>query len=87
MLNCRQATQLISKSLDVSLPLAERLRVRIHLLACRACTRYRAHLRFLAKLVRDRMQVANSGEGIEGPGMPHAVRERIRNAIAGRGKA
>ncbi len=86
MLNCRESTQLISKSLDRSLPLPEWLALRIHLLVCRACTRYRAHLRFLKKLVRERMRAANGGEGITGPGMPAAARERIRNVIAGQGK-
>lgn len=86
MLNCREATQLISKSFDGSLPLSERLAVRIHLLVCRACTRYQAHLRFLTGLVRDRMRVLNGGESITGLGMPPADRERIRNVIAGWGK-
>lgn len=85
MLNCREATQLISKSLDGSLPLSERLAMRIHLMVCDACTRYRAHLRFLRELLRERMRVADGGEGIAGPGMPPAVRERVGKAIARRG--
>jgi hypothetical protein len=49
MLNCRQATRLISQSMDSSLPWHRRLGVRFHLLYCVWCRRYAAHLRFLRK--------------------------------------
>lgn len=44
---CAQMTRLISKELDHPLPLATRLRMRIHFLACCYCERYKRNLRFL----------------------------------------
>ncbi len=82
MLNCREATELISKSLDRSLSLSERLRVTIHLLVCRACTRYRAHLRFLRRSVREATRLFGTGEFAAGPGLSREARDRIRKAIA-----
>ena len=49
MLNCRQATRLISQSMDANLRWYQRLAVRFHLLYCVWCRRYAAQLRFLRK--------------------------------------
>lgn len=38
--NCREVTQLVLLSQDRQLPLADRLRVRLHLAVCRACPRF-----------------------------------------------
>lgn len=47
MLNCRQVTRLVSRSMDERLPWHLRLGVRIHLLYCVWCRRYLAQVRFL----------------------------------------
>lgn len=49
MLNCRQATRLISQSMDTTLPWHRRLAVKLHLLYCVWCRRYSAQLRVLRK--------------------------------------
>jgi hypothetical protein len=53
MLNCREATRLISQSLDAKLPWHRRLAMRVHLLYCVWCRRYAAQLRFLRKATRE----------------------------------
>ncbi len=53
MLNCREATRLISQSLDAKLPWDQRLGLRFHLLYCIWCRRYATQLRFLRKATRE----------------------------------
>ena len=53
MLNCRQATRLISQSLDAKLPWHRRLQMKVHLLYCVWCRRYAAQLKFLRKATRE----------------------------------
>jgi cytochrome c-type biogenesis protein CcmH/NrfG len=53
MLNCREATRLISQSMDARLPWHRRLAIRVHLLYCVWCRRYAAQLQFLHKATRE----------------------------------
>jgi hypothetical protein len=53
MLNCREATRLISQSMDVKLPFHRRLMMRVHLLYCVWCRRYAAQLQFLRRATRE----------------------------------
>ena len=53
MLNCRQATRLISQSLDAKLPWHRRLQMKVHLLYCAWCRRYAAQLKFLRRATRE----------------------------------
>ncbi len=53
MLNCREATRLISQSLDAKLPWHRRLAMRVHLLYCVWCRRYATQLQFLRKATRE----------------------------------
>ena len=52
MLNCKQVSELVSQSLDRRLSLRERLGVRMHLLMCDMCRRYRRQLLFLSRASR-----------------------------------
>lgn len=47
MLTCKQASQLISQSLDQPLSRLDRFKLRFHLLICDACTRFNRQLRQL----------------------------------------
>jgi Putative zinc-finger len=44
---CREASRLLSQSQDGSLPLAQWVRLRLHLAVCEACTRFARQLRLL----------------------------------------
>ena len=48
MLTCKQASQLISQSLDHPLSLSNRIQLRLHLLICDACSRFRKQLEQLS---------------------------------------
>lgn len=52
LINCRQATRLISQSMDDKLPWHRRLAMRVHLLYCVWCRRYAAQLHILRKATR-----------------------------------
>ena len=49
---CKEATRLLSRLQDERLSLAERCKLRLHLLACEACTRFEHQL----ELVREAMR-------------------------------
>lgn len=47
MLNCKQASQLISQGLDRELSLRERFGLKLHLLICKYCKRFSQQLKQL----------------------------------------
>lgn len=51
-LSCKEASRLISQSLDQKLTPAQRAALRVHLSACEACTRFGAHLNTLRAAMR-----------------------------------
>lgn len=78
MLSCKDVTRLISESMDRSLPAGKRFGVRMHLLICRFCARYRRQL----LLIRDAARRIASAEGAFPEGALSAeARERIRRSL------
>ena len=49
---CDGISGLVSESLDRDLPLVERLPLRMHLLYCKACRRYRKHAQAIRTMLR-----------------------------------
>jgi hypothetical protein len=52
-ISCKDASRLISQLQDGDIPLPERLRIRLHLLLCDACTRFEQQMRFLRAALRN----------------------------------
>lgn len=52
MLTCKQASQLVSQSLDRPLSWSERVQLRFHLLICNACQRFKQQLSQLLKAIQ-----------------------------------
>ncbi len=52
MLSCKEVSQMVSLSLDRPLPIGKRLAVRMHLMICTLCSRYRRQLLFLRQATR-----------------------------------
>ena len=50
--SCRDATRLVSQMQDRPLRLSERIKLRLHLLACVACTRFERQMRFMRDAMR-----------------------------------
>lgn len=53
MLNCKQATRLMSEAQDHPLALGERLPLRLHLFMCVGCRNYGKQLDFLRAATRE----------------------------------
>ena len=62
-LSCKEASTLLSQAMDRELPLWVRLKLRLHLLICDACTNFSRQLqlvrRSLARLLEDRGRAPN----------------------------
>ncbi len=50
MLNCKQATRLVSQRLEHKLSLGQRLGLKLHLIICHLCRNYARQLRFLHRI-------------------------------------
>jgi len=49
MLKCKEATVLISKSMDLKLGLIQRSRLKLHLMRCSGCKAYKKQLLFIQR--------------------------------------
>jgi hypothetical protein len=68
--------------MDRPLTPGERLLLRIHLLICRMCCRYRRQLALIRLVLRGRLQMAaETGEAVAAR-LSSEARQRIRRAIA-----
>ena len=53
MLTCKEITELVSKEVDDSLSLKERLDMGMHIMMCGACRNYRSNIRFLRRACKE----------------------------------
>lgn len=74
MLTCKEASQLVSGTLDRRLRLTERLALRVHLLICDACARFAMQARFLRRAAR---VAGDDGRMLPEIRLPAAARERL----------
>ncbi|MDA8178876.1 MAG: anti-sigma factor family protein [Desulfobacteria bacterium] len=81
MLSCKDVTQLISQSMDASLPIGKRIGMRLHLLMCKFCSRYERQLLLIRETVRG--IVATEGKSGEPPGetLSEEAKDRIRKSL------
>lgn len=77
MMNCRQASQLVSQSLDRRLSWRERFGLRLHLLICDACAEFQRQMRLL-RAATQRLTAASLADIT----LPTAARERIERTLA-----
>ncbi len=52
MMNCKQATRLISESQDQELSTRERIVLKVHTLMCSGCRNFRLHMHTLRQAMR-----------------------------------
>ena len=78
MLSCKDVTQLLSESMDASLPIGKRIGVRLHLLICKFCLRYKRQL----LLIRETARRLAASEDIPGETLSAEARDRIRKSLA-----
>ncbi|WP_020473712.1 anti-sigma factor family protein [Zavarzinella formosa] len=78
MLTCRRATERLSRSLDVPLPVVEKIGMEGHMLLCGHCRRFRRQIVILDAICKD------VGDRIAGEetALPASARQRIVAALA-----
>lgn len=52
MMNCKQATRLISESQERSLSLVEKMSLKVHLVICTGCKNFSLQVPFLSKAMK-----------------------------------
>jgi len=83
MLSCKDATRLISDSMDRSLPLGKRIGIRLHLLVCRFCFRYERQLLLIRDTVRRIVDAPDPPAALSPDALSPEARERILRALGG----
>jgi len=78
-MSCKEVTELLSQSIERRLSLRETLRLRMHLLVCTACARFKRQLKFLHAAARAYAQRAMSTarQWV----LSRTARERIRERL------
>jgi len=79
MLTCKQASQLISQSLDRPLSLSSRIELKFHLLICDACSRFKRQLNRLRIALQDLRQATENDSDIT---LPAEAKVRILDKAA-----
>jgi hypothetical protein len=67
MLTCKQASQIISQSLDMPLSWSDRMKLRFHLFICNACNRFNRQLHQLRVAVNRVTQLTENDSAIKLP--------------------
>jgi Putative zinc-finger len=78
MLDCKQASQIISQSLDRNLTLRERFALRLHLLICAYCKRFSQQMQTMRVAIKQMTASIENDHKIE---MPSAAKKRIAELI------
>lgn len=81
MLHCKDATRLISQSMDTSLPIVKRIRLRLHLRICEWCARYKRQLLLIRETLRRFDAAGDRPEGRAGEILSEDARERIKKSL------
>ena len=76
MFSCKDVSQLISESMDRSLPFYQRVLIRLHLLMCKYCSRCKEH--FEALRTASRHEELYGNELDESRALSHAGKERLK---------
>lgn len=86
MLSCKDVTQLVSESLDGKLSLRRRLTVRLHLLMCKFCSRFRRQMLFLSRVARDERLAEETEPHRPGEGLSPDARSRLKQLLKDRAR-
>ncbi len=79
MFSCKEVSMLVSAALDRKLTRAERFKVRVHLLFCRACGNFSEQMEIL-RAATQRLS-SHKATHRDAPVMPEAARKRIQQTL------
>ncbi len=77
--DCKEVTRMVSDSMDRDLPLIQRMRMRMHLLMCKYCSRFEKQLALLRKASRS--LATHRPDPNASPVLPQDARDRIKQAL------
>ena len=78
MLSCKQASQLISQSLEQPLVMRERFALKLHLLICKYCRRFRQQLQAIGVALKLTARAIENDDTIK---MPSETKQRLIQSI------
>jgi hypothetical protein len=79
MFSCKEVSQRISESMDRGLPLHQRMFIRIHIMMCKYCYRFRKQLVFLRQIGRFSLSLGEAaGSALI---LSDEARKRIKNSL------
>ena len=81
MLSCKDVTQLLSESMDTSLPIGKRVGMRLHLLMCKFCARYERQLLLIRETVRQIVGAEDRPGEPPSDTLSEESKERIRRSL------
>jgi hypothetical protein len=81
MLSCREAVRLISDGMDRRLPIWKRIGLRVHVLICTWCERYRRQLLFIRNAMRRHPDKLEGQDQPAAPSLSPEARERLKQAL------
>ena len=79
MLSCKNASQIISQSLDRPLTIRERFALQLHLLICKYCNRFSQQLQTIRVNLKLTASAIENDDTIK---MPASAKQRITDLIA-----
>jgi len=79
MFSCKDVSQLISESMDRSLPFYQRVLMRMHLLMCKYCSRCKEH--FEALRTASRYEELSGNELDASRALSHDGKERLKKFL------
>lgn len=80
MLSCKQASQLVSQSLDRQLTTRERFALKLHLLICKYCTRFSQQLTAMrVALLRNTQAIENDASLTLSPEAKARITQALNN--------
>ena len=85
MLSCQEVTRLISESFDHPLPFRRQIGMRLHLLICKYCDRFRRQVLFIQDSIRRSAVQLESQDLASLMSLSPAARERIKQVLVRHG--
>ena len=86
MHSCKEVSRLVSESLDRDLSFRQRSSMRLHLLMCSMCSRFRRQMLFLRKAARSFGEASKNDELPASVQLSPEARTRIKQALKDNGQ-
>ena len=82
MLSCKEAAWLISESIDRDLAFMQRIGLRIHLMMCKYCSRYRRQLLFIREAIQHYLDEIEDEESLPPVSLSPEARKRLIESLS-----